>query len=462
MNLVSSNSISYCSPKKINVVYLLSSILLGTLIFFKPILFLLFLCLGVLGIFLIRVNSSERAILTKIVVIAICLRMLFSFVAILYFITADYGHKGGVLLRMLSSSGQLFRDFHREVLNGIHLSRYFLGEYGAVSLKEVEHAGVTSFLHLGAYFQAILNVVFGRSLLNILVFPIIAVSMVILVYYLAKEIFNRRVAILSAIILAVLPSFVIWSSTNIRTSLGIIAMLLIGLSLVKFVKNSSPKYLFYLAIGIIMINFAKDKMLRPLLFIIPFLIFLAIKINLRNKIKILIIALFFCIYKGNFINAKIQSLVVDFISRQKSFATYISGSNYKIYDDFFYSVDISDLGYISPFVFIKALPKATGYFLFSPFPWKITNELRLYAYPQIIFWYLFFPFSLIGIMIGLRFRFKMISVLLTWVFFWIVMFSLVMGNEGIAARQRDLILPFFYIFASVGITHLLGRKIFEN
>jgi hypothetical protein len=446
--------------------YLLIGASLGLLVSLRPIFLLLIVLLIILEAFLAKINPEERTFLIRIVVIALILRLLFAFIAIayiplMYIDTRDHP----VILRTLGHTIQLFRDFHREFLNGINLSRYFAGQYGDVSLKEVAREGMTSFLHLGAYIQAFLNLIFGQSLLNILVFPFISVLMVIIGYYLAKEIFNKKVAMLSSFLLAVVPSFIIWSCTNIRMSIGIISMLTIGLSLMKFSKANRLKFLLLLATSSFLLCLAKDRFAGPLLLIIIPALFLCLKIEFGKKIliSILLLALFSPIawHQRRLIDNKAQRLITDIISNQKSFATYVTGSNYKIYDEFIYSSDISKIGRISPFLLIKALPKGMAYFLFTPFPWRIYNALRLYSYPQIMFWHFSVVFSLIGTLAGLRYRFNQFLPLLMFLAFWVVLLSLVMGNEGIAARQRDLIAPFFYILASAGVIHLLGKKIFD-
>lgn len=441
--------------------YLLIGSALGLLVCFRPIFLLLAVLVIILVAFLARVNPQERTFLVRIVVIALILRLLFAPIAIFYIDTGSHP----VILRIWGHTAQLFRDFHREFLNGINLARYFAGQYGCVSLKEVAYDGNTSFLHLGAYLQAFLNLTFRQSALNILVFPFISVLMVIIGYYLASELFNKKVAKLSSFFLAVVPSFIIWSCINIRMSLGIITILTIGLSLAKFSKTNNPKLLLLLTFSSFLFCLAKDKFVKPLLLIIFLALFLCLRIKLGKKILIsfLLLALLSLLVwqQGRFIDNKVQVLIKDIISNQKSFATFASGSNYKIYDEFVYANEVSKIGRISPFILIKALPKGIVYFLFVPFPWKIYNVLQLYSYPQIMFWYVSFVFSLVGMLIGLRYRLRSTLPILTFLAFFVVLLSLVMGNEGTAARQRDLITPFFYIFASAGIFHLLGKKVFD-
>ncbi|MDP1853068.1 MAG: glycosyltransferase family 39 protein [Candidatus Omnitrophota bacterium] len=451
-------------PNKLPYKYIILGILFGIICFLKPIIFLLVSIVAIFMVFISGTDSSDRIVLRRLVIVALVSRFLFTAIAI-FSVPALEGHfKGAFMENVIGHNLQLFRDFHREILNGRHLADYFLGKYADAPMKEVAHSGATTFLNVGAYFRAWLNLIFGESILNSFVFPLISVVTVIFAYYLAKEIFNRKAAVVFSSMMAVLPSFVVWSCINMRTSIGIIAMLISGYGLIKFSKENNFKFLIYLIFGASMINFAKDKFFVPFIAIIPWLLFLCFKIKFWKKVivSILMFVLVACaVERIPFARNRVQSLFVDMLSRQKSFAVYEHGSNYAIYDDFFYQQDLKKVGYVSPLVFIKALPKGVAYLLFSPFPWKINNQLRLFSYPQIILWYFLFLFSLVGILLGLRYRLQMVLPILIFSAYWIILLALTMGNEGIAARQRDLVLPFFYLFASAAILHFLGKDFLE-
>lgn len=445
-----------------NLKLIFIGIILGVAIFLKPIFLLLSLLLGILVIFLLRINPDERAMLAKIVFTGLVLRLLFSLLSISFIQFLYFDYSEHPFLKNVTGVLQLFRDFYREILNGVNLGRYFAGGYGEigkVSLTEVAVEGRATYLHLGSYFQGFLNFIFGESLLNVFVYPLLGIWAIILVYYLAKEIFGRNVAVLTSFILATLPSFIIWDCINIRMSLSIISILIIIWSSVKFGKNNHIKYLIPFFVALWVFNLAKNKFTMPSIVISIFVLFLNINLNrsIKKILIILIIVAGLMLIKGNIMfQSKIHNLILNTIMNQISFYRYESGNNYKIYEDFVYSEDIYNSKRISAFTLLKGLPKGIAYFLFAPFPWETTNTLRLYSYPQIIFWYFMFPFSIWGIIIGFRNKRKDTRSLLTFSLFWIILLSLIMGNEGTAARHRDFISPFFYIFSSAALCNLLG------
>lgn len=455
-----------CIFNKISSHYaLVTGVCLGVLLFLQPSLFFLFFLLLLVALSLSGLDHPERIVLVRILFVALFLRVFFAFLAVFCIQFMSTGFEGHpVLIKLLGHSNQLFRDFHREVLNGIRLSDYFTSSDRAVSLEAIAFDGHTTYLNFGAYFQSFLHVLFGKSFLNILSFSIISLFSVVVIYYLAKELFNKAVAVFSAWVLALMPSFVIWSNINIRIMLGIIAMMIIGLALAKLSKTITIKSFFLLCFGLGILNISKGKFMRPLWAIFPLIFLLCLRIRLSKKIKMLILAaalILFFISTSNSAQAKIQDLILNIVDNQKSFALYESGNNYRIYDDFVYSTNIEDVkARLTPLFIMKALPKGIGYFMFSPFPWAATNTLRFISYPQIILWYFMVFFASIGILLGMRHSLQKTLLMLAWVFPWIILLSLTMGNDGIVARQRDLIAPFFFIYSSAGVMHLLGRKIY--
>ncbi len=441
-------------------------VVFGALIFLKPIILLLsFMTLGIV-IFLWRTKPTEKTTLAKIVVLGLILRMLFSFVALIYMPLFNiYYPEPPLFMKAIGHTLQLFRDFHREILNGINLGKYFAGGYGDLFLsevlKEVAVEGKTSFLHIGAYIQGLLNFIFGESALNILVYPLLGVWSIVLVYYLTKEVYDRNAAIIASFVLAILPSFIIWDCINIRMSISILCLLLINWSVLKFRRCNHIKYLIPLFIAILFFSTAKDKFFMPITLITILILFLSINFKrpLKKILITLTIAIFLLLIKTNpLVKSKIHTTILNIIINQKSFYLYESGNNYKIYPEFVYHENLEKISSskITALTLLKALPKGSAYFLFAPFPWAVTNTLRLYSYPQILFWYFMFPFAIWGILIGLRRNRADTSLILLFLLFWIMLFSLTMGNEGTAARHRDFVSPFFYIFASVALCYLLG------
>ena len=99
---------------------------------------------------------------------------------------------------------------------------------------------------------------------------------------------------------------------------------------------------------------------------------------------------------------------------------------------------------------LKAITQATFHYLVEPLPSRMDNLFSLVVYPQMMFWYFSLPLGFLGIAWSLRRNFhrSFFLVLVVWV--WLVIGGLTGGNVGTAFRVRDMITPFFLIFACAG------------
>src|SRR5262249_33085472 len=99
----------------------------------------------------------------------------------------------------------------------------------------------------------------------------------------------------------------------------------------------------------------------------------------------------------------------------------------------------------NPLGFLAALILGAAHLLLAPFPWNFvggSRRLFLTAPEQIIWWVLCFA----GVLPGLRyaFRFRCNELLPFFAFYGVlgVCYSLMLGNIGLAYRQRSQFLPF--------------------
>lgn len=430
---------------------LFAGLVLGILVYLGPSIILSLLVLLSIFSFIVSRPQKEKSALTKIVSSALILRLIFF--AICIFVVYSSNNivllKFPVISKVVGHVGQIVRDFDREIKNGGQIARFLKGEFGNVPVKEISHQGF-GFLHAGAWTQGILNFLFGISVFNLLLFPLIDLWAVLIVYYLAKLLFDERVATFASFIYAIMPSIIIISCTNIRFSLSIFSFLLIALFLVRFSETNNFKYLLIVAIGTILFVFFRDKAGAPFLMILPLILLLTLNIRFRTKFTLLMMSTFLFIFLANknaFIQYKLVEALQNLVNKQVGFITTAQGNIYKIYDEIVYSHNIKE---IPPLTLLKMLPKAFPkgfiYFIFAPFPWEVTNVARLYAYPEIIFWYFIVPFALLGMTRGLLLKTKEALPIILLCCYFVVILSLVLGNEGIAMRYRALVAPFFYIF----------------
>ncbi len=112
---------------------------------------------------------------------------------------------------------------------------------------------------------------------------------------------------------------------------------------------------------------------------------------------------------------------------------------------------------ISYIDFTEGFFKGWFYFLLTPFPWKIYTKLLIMSYPQVILWYLFVPFVVIGMITAFRYKWRETFIIFAYI---IILGSIVVthsGNIGTVFRHRDMLTPFFLIFGSLGLIKIFGQ-----
>ncbi len=438
-------------------------IVLAGLIYVWPIFSMVFILLLGLHIFLSHYDRGKCRYFSKIIWLGLFLRLAFTFVAIFY-VQLIYikPEEFPIVMKLVGHSLQLFRDFGREVVNGINIGEFLSGGYGSNSFDDVKkwvaHEGRLTYLHFGAYFQGILNYIFGQSFLNLLIFPFIGTVPIFLVYIIARDFFSEKVALLSSLLVAFLPSNIIWSCTNIRMTVAMSAFLLFSLTLIKFYRRNHIKYIILFVLSLWFIRVSKEKLFEIFLYSSVGLLLWSLSFIQKRKMIIISVLLFAGFWTFMFfprIQVQLNHVKSQIFEIQTSYYFMPSGNNYRIYDEHVYT-NLNNWDDMTWMDIVRGLPKGIAYFMFAPFPWKTFNSLRLFSYPQTILWYFLFPFFLFGLIIGLRQRFDQTMLLMMFVTFWILLLSLVSGNVGTSARHRDLILPLIYIFSSAGILHCLS------
>lgn len=263
------------------------------------------------------------------------------------------------------------------------------------------------------------------------------------------------------------------AATNYMKSL----LLLIGISLIIMIRliltrrNLSPVLI--LLILMLVMKVASDSLrgMRYHIFL-PLLmaLFLSSAAFLGKKWLVTLSVLFFCL--GLFLPFYIvrYNNIIDINSRfaastEVMIVTHRSqlaeaSSGYRIYPDRFYSADYPDNSSdkITVAEFALSYIKGLSYALFSPFPWSVRAKAGLVIYFQIIFYYILFPFILLGILVALRYRWRDILPAVIFVFIISSMYALYEGNIGTVFRHRDLLTVLFIFFGAIGISKVLGYR----
>jgi len=277
------------------------------------------------------------------------------------------------------------------------------------------------------------------------------------VYFTVKEVFNKKAAKLSAIMVVFFPSMFLWSINNLKDSFLIFALCLMMWAFVRFQKTKKLFYLVPLIGAIFLHSFRHFWLSYIALSIVVVSYFLTSHISSFKKTAIIIIVLSLIglTTKMGFFDLKTHGNRV--LSRIVNFhrgMIYTGGSCYRLLSDEQYANPDPN---ITSSDYLKMLFKGLCHFFFEPFPWKVNTKLMLASLPQMVLWYIFSPFVILGMFIAIRYRWRYSLLLILYLFVFASLIGVTGGNIGTLFRHRDLITPIFLIFGTLGLLNVFGR-----
>jgi len=304
------------------------------------------------------------------------------------------------------------------------------------------------------YFVGLVYVIFGRNhlLVQFLNGTIGAVS-VLLIYAVAKQLFDSAVARWAALFMAYFPQMIFWSCALYKDPA---VLLCIGLSMYAVLRLRERNQLRYVALYV-----GSCLALMSLRFYIFYMVvFATVGTFLFTQRRGVFSGLATQIaLAGGLIVA--MGLVVrsETLERQTSYfdldrlQTTRSDQARWGQSAFAEDIDVS-----TPEGVLTVLPIGLMYLLFAPFPWAITGLRQLLTLPETLVWYALMPALFRGLRHALRERFRACLPILVFATTLTLAYAVFQGNVGTAYRQRTQITMFFFIFMGVGIVEKRRRK----
>jgi len=304
-----------------------------------------------------------------------------------------------------------------------------------------------------AYFYAIIYAAYGYApgflnFLNILAHLLAAV----LIFSLAKEIFNRRTAYLATVLFLLWPTIFYYSTTKVKEPMVVFLAYLLIFILFKLDFRNKKQALFYLFISILIllsIQALRENIIKILVPVIALYLLLKAK-WWKFLAAILAIPLAAMIFlKFDALARALQGFMITCAYRHKGFLDS-GGIVYQLYGSF------SDTSNYSAFEWLLYYLRGWFHLIFEPlFSTGISISFLAYYPFKLIFIALFF-LALLGLVLSLR-QAKGHNVLLVGFFLaYGSTLALMEGNVGTMIRHRDLIAPIIFIYSAFFITEKLS------
>lgn len=400
---------------------------------------LLIYFLSIVGIFLIRFFApDDKEFLINIFLVALLARVAFGIMIYIFDLQLFFGADA----TLYDAVGQRLV----EMWSGQSVENDFL----------TQRASSTTDVGWGMnYLVGIIYFITGKSILIAQSFcAVIGAATAPMVYFCAKSIYNNtRVAKISAISIALFPSFIIWSGQLMKD--GLIIFLLVCtmtmvLQLQKKFNIGAVAFLIFSLFGIISLRFYIFYMLAVAV-AGSFVIGLGSSSQsiVRRVIVVVLIGLSLT-YLGILRNSgteleRYANLEQINISRTDLAKSADSGFG-------------EDLDVSTTEGAIAAIPIGFLYLMLAPFPWQIGNFRQAITLPEILLWWALIPLIFSGIVYTVKNRLREAIPILLFSLMLSLAYSLFQGNVGTAYRQRTQIQVFLFMFIAVGWTLLQERK----
>jgi 4-amino-4-deoxy-L-arabinose transferase-like glycosyltransferase len=311
-----------------------------------------------------------------------------------------------------------------------------------------------------SWFIAIPYSLFGRSILMAQSISLIfGIGSIILSYFLAKKLWNNRIAYKVAWTVALFPSLILYSVLVMREVFIVFFLLLALYGIVNWVKTDKSKWILIAILGFIGATFFHGAMLVGLIvFMIIFGIkslnrFLKLLLKFRINFRYVIFILLFLSISGLYISNKIH---VPYLG------TFESGTNLQYLSQ---KTEIATAGDASwpkwtiaksPIELLYKGPIRAIYIVFSPFPWDVKKTTHLIGlFDAFLYFYLSI---LILLNIKVIWKDPCLKIILILLLSYIFVFGIGVGNFGTGIRHRSKFVVMFILLAAPLLKGIILNK----
>ena len=395
--------------------------------------------LSALVVFAIYQTTDEPEAVSKIFLLALGMRL-----------------AAGLFIHYFDLRGFFGGDANTYDRLGHELTLIWSGKGGMLSPFELHRAASMSGSGWGMnYFVGAVYYVFGRNILiPQTICGALGAATAPAVYVLARRLYeSKRVARTAAVLIAIMPAMVIWSSQLMKDGLVLLFLVVGTIAVLKLQEKLS-----ILAVAVLGICFVGILSLR---FYIFYMVAVAavgsLAVGTSGRLRtfaprlaaLLILGLGLTYFGVIRIATTDISRATDLQNVQRSRLDLARSAD----SGFSEESDVS-----TPEGALATIPVGLTYLFLAPFPWMAANLRQAVTIPETLLWYATIPFIISGLLYTIRRRFSRALPVLIFTVMLSIAYAIFQGNVGTAYRQRTQIQVFLYIFAAVGIELMLEKR----
>jgi 4-amino-4-deoxy-L-arabinose transferase-like glycosyltransferase len=275
------------------------------------------------------------------------------------------------------------------------------------------------------------------------------------IYYIAQHLFNNvRVARLAALLTCFFPSLVLWSSQALKDGIIVLALALSILATLRLMEKITVRYVVVLAACLLALLSLRFYIFYMMVASVVGAFAIGMKSvsaqNLLGRfVAIAAIGLVFTWF--GVINSASRQLErygnLEAVQVSRLDAAQSAGSGFG-----------KDVDVRTTEGALTAIPMGVLYLLFAPFPWQLASLRQSLTFPEMIVWWISFPFLVLGLWFAIMHRLREVSPIVLFTTMLTLVYSIFQGNVGTAYRQRSQLLVFYFIFVAVGAVLVKERS----
>jgi 4-amino-4-deoxy-L-arabinose transferase-like glycosyltransferase len=297
------------------------------------------------------------------------------------------------------------------------------------------------------YFVGLIYYVVGRNQLFVqFVNGTIGSLAVIVIYAIARHLFDARAARWAALFMAFFPQMIFWSCAMYKDPSILLCIAVSMYSVLRLRERLTPGY--------ILLFMASCLYLMSLRFYVFYMVAFAtlgtfLFAQRRGLFSGLLAQI---VLVGAFVASMIFVVRGETIEQQSSYfdleklQTARAGQATLGKSAFGSDINVSTTEGA-----LAALPVGLLYLLFAPFPWAISGIRQLMTLPETLVWYALMPALVRGLLHTIRHRLRDSLPILVFAVTLTVAYAIFQSNVGTAYRQRTQVTMFFFIFMGAGI-----------
>ena len=298
------------------------------------------------------------------------------------------------------------------------------------------------------YFVGALYYVFGRNQLLVqFVNGTIGALTVVVIYAIAKQLFDVEVAQWAARFMAFFPQVVFWSGAIYKDPAVMFCIAVCMYAVLKLSVKLSLRHVGLFVAAALVLMSLRFYVFYFVAFATLSTFVLAQRRGVMASVASYIVV--FAVFLGAFAFAASR----ETLEQQKSYLSFerlqITRTDQAMWGQS--ALEQADVS--TPQGALAALPTGLVYLLFAPFPWALRGIRQMLTLPETLVWYALWPALIRGLMQTFRHRVRQALPILVFAASLTIAYAVFQGNVGTAYRQRTQVTMFYFIFMAAGLVH---------